>query len=477
VPRRSVHLHGYDAERFTAGMRAIEEQLEVPEGFPAEVLNAAEEAARSPRLPDADRTDIPFVTIDPPGARDLDQALHIERSNGGFRVHYAIADVAAFVEPGGAVDVEAHKRGQTLYAPDRRVPLHPAVLSEDAASLLPEQVRPALVWTIDLDSSGEGTKVDVMRALVRSRVQLDYPQVQKQIDAGAADEPLRLLEEVGRLRLAREAERGGVSLPLPDQEVVVDGGRWRLEYRALLPVEEWNAQISLLTGMGAAEIMLYGEIGVVRTLPEPSHEAVAHLRRTASALKLHWDAQVRYPDFVRSLDPTTPAGAAMLNACTSLLRGAGYVAFDGGVPEHIEHAALASEYAHVTAPLRRLVDRYAGEVAIALCEDRDVPDWVRAKLKSLPKEMEESDRLAHQFEGAVVSLVEAGALAGREGERFTGVVTEVEPDDHSSGSVMLEDPAVEASLTGGGALPLGTEVTVRLVEANPDTRTVRFELA
>jgi exoribonuclease R len=472
-----VHLQGHDAGRFTAGMRAIGEELAIPREFSAEVLDAAEQAAKSPELPDEDRTTIPFVTIDPEGARDLDQALQIERRNSGFRVHYAIADVAAFVDPGGPVDAEAHRRGQTLYAPDHRVPLHPPVLSEGAASLLPGQERPALVWTIDLDRYGEGTRVDVARARVRSRAQLSYVDAQRQIDDGSADESLMLLREVGLLRLRREAERGGVSLPLPEQEVIVEDGRWRLEYRALLPVEEWNAQISLLTGMGAAEIMLYGEVGLVRTLPEPSHEAVARLRRTASALRLRWDAEMLYPEFVRSIDPTTPAGAAMLNACTSLLRGAGYRAFDGGVPEHIEHAALASEYAHVTAPLRRLVDRYAGEVAVALCADTEMPDWVRGRLRQLPKEMEASDRLAHRFEVAVVSLVEAGALAGREGETFRGVVTEVEAGDHSRGSVMLEDPAVEAALTGSGALPLGTEVPVRLVEANVDTRAVRFELA
>jgi exoribonuclease R len=476
VPRRSVHLQGHDADRFTAGMRAIDEELDIPQEFPTEVLAAAEQVARTPTMPELDRTEIPLVTIDPEGARDLDQAVHIERRGSGFRVHYAIADVAAFVEPGGPIDAEAHRRGQTLYAPDRKVPLHPPALSEGAASLLPDEERPALVWTIDLDRYGEGTKVDVARARVRSRAQLSYVDAQRQIDDGSGDETLVLLKEVGLLRLRREAERGGVSLPLPEQEVIVDNSRWHLEYRALLPVEEWNAQISLLTGMGAAEIMLYGEVGLVRTLPEPSHEAVARLRRTASALRLRWDAEMLYPEFVRSIDPTTPAGAAMLNACTSLLRGAGYLAFEGGVPEHIEHAALASEYAHVTAPLRRLADRYAGEVAVALCADTDIPDWVRIKLKQLPKEMEESDRLAHRFETAVVSLVEAGALAGREGEAFRGVVTHVERENHRSGTVMLEDPAVEAPLTGPGDLPLGTEVTVRLVEAAVETRSVRFEL-
>jgi exoribonuclease R len=469
-----VHDHGGAA--FNAGMAAIEQEQDVPQKFPPDVLAAADEAAKSPRLPDLDRTSIPFVTIDPSGSMDLDQALHVERTRHGYRVHYAIADVAAFVEPGGAVDEEAHRRGQTLYAPDHRIPLHPPVLSEGAASLLPQELRPALLWTIDLDASGEGTKIDVVRAQVRSRVRLDYAGVQQAIDDGTADESLLLLKEVGLLRLRREQERGGVSLPLPEQEVDVAGSGWRLVYRELLPVEEWNAQMSLLTGMGAAEIMLYGEVGIVRTLPDPPDHAVDRLRRTAAALHLDWHPDVDYPDFVRSLDPNTPAGAAMLNTCTSLLRGAGYVAFDGGVPEHIEHAALASEYAHVTAPLRRLVDRYAGEVAVALCADSDVPDWVRARLRDLPKVMEQSDQRAHRYERAVFDLVEAGLLSGREGQVFTGAITDVDDKNPAAGTIVLQDPAVEAPVESrSGRLPLGEDVAARLVNADPKTRSVLFE--
>jgi exoribonuclease R len=301
--------------------------------------------------------------------------------------------------------------------------------------------------------------------------------VQQAIDGGSADEVFGLLKEVGLLRLERERERGGVSLPLPEQQVDVTGAGWSLVYRNVLPVEEWNAQISLLTGMGAAEIMLYGEVGVVRTLPDPPDFAVDRLRRTALALHLDWHPDVDYPDFVRSLDPNTPAGAAMLNACTTLLRGAGYVAFDGGVPEHIEHAALRSEYAHCTAPLRRLADRYAGEVAVALCADTDVPDWVRARLRDLPKEMEDSDRRGHQYERAVLDLVEAGLLSRRVGETFTGVVVDVDEKDKRAGVFVLQEPAVEGRLScATGVLPLGEEVRAKLTEADPATRTVHFEL-
>src|SRR6478736_7687392 len=175
------------------GIQRIEADLGVTAAFPPEVTAAAEAAAAAPRLPELDRTDLPFVTIDPEGSRDLDQALHIERSDGGYVVHYAIADVAAFVRPGDPVDVEANRRGETLYGADTKIPLHPPVLSEDAASLLPGQVRPALLWTIHVDDTGEGTEVEVERARVRSTAKLDYATVQQAIDDGTADETLRLL--------------------------------------------------------------------------------------------------------------------------------------------------------------------------------------------------------------------------------------------------------------------------------------------
>jgi exoribonuclease R len=458
VPRRRVRLADRDNAGFAEGIRTIEDELGIVEDFPSDVLAAAQEAAANPRLPELDRTDIAFVTVDPPGAKDLDQALYLERRGDGYRVWYAIADVAAFVEPGGPVDVEAHRRGQTLYAPDHRVPLHPPVLSEGAASLLPDQVRPALLWSIDLDARAEAVKVDVVRARVRSRAQLDYPGVQDAIETGTADPSLNLLKEVGELRQERERERGGISLPLP--------------------VEDWNAQISLLTGMEAAELMLYGEEGIVRTLPPATDSALARLRRTALALGLSWGEDVDYPDFVRTLEPNSPAGAAMLNACTTLFRGAGYVAFDGGVPEQVEHGALASEYAHVTAPLRRLCDRYAGEVAVSLCAGSDIPAWVRARLRDLPKQMGASDRLAHTFDRAVLDLVEAGVLSTRVGETFEGVVTDVDDREPTRGIVVLRDPAVEAKVSGpAGSLLLGHQVRVTLAQADLARRTVSFRLA
>ncbi len=468
------------AQEMRDGVAAIQAEMKLSPAFPDAVERAAEQAAAHPRLPELDRTDIELVTIDPESSRDLDQAMHIERDpdvSDGYVVHYAIADVAAFVTAGDPVDVEARRRGETLYGADSKIPLHPKVLSEGAASLLPDEVRPALLWTIKVDATGEGTDVDVVRALVRSRAKLSYVGVQADLDAGRATELVGLLKEVGELRLAREAARGGVSLPLPEQELVETDGHWELEFRQQLPVESWNAQISLLTGMAAASLMVYARVGILRTLPPADPRDVQRLHRTARALGIDWPAEQLYPDFIRSLDPSLPSHAAMVVACTRLLRGAAYVAFDGELPAQAQHSALASEYAHVTAPLRRLVDRFAGEVCVALCAGTDVPSWVLEAMPELPDTMRESGRRANQYENAVVDLCEAELLSSRVGERFTAVVVDVEEKDASKGDITIQDPAVEATVSGSGELPLGEQVTVELVQADPASRSVEFRLA
>lgn len=477
MPRRHIRVTGAPEAPLRAALTALRTELGVPESFPPPVEAEAERAAKAPVRPSYDATDIPFFTVDPPTSRDLDQAMHLSRHGSrGYRVHYAIADVAAFVVPGGAVDAEAHRRANTLYFPDEKVPLHPSVLSEGAASLLPGETRPVALWTIDLDADGRTVTVDVRRALVRSRARLDYAAVQKQIDAGTAEEPLALLKEIGQARERLEVERGGISLNVPEQEIVQRNHAYELSFRAPLPADGWNAQISLLTGFAAASMMVYARIGILRTLPPPPPEAVTRLHRTARALGIDWPAEQTYADFIRGLDPTKASHEAMAVASTTLLRGAGYAAFDGEIPAQAEHAALASEYAHVTAPLRRLVDRYGLEVCVALSAGKDVPDWVRAALPDLPETMQKSSRLANQYENAVVDLLEAATLQGRVGERFPGVVVSAEPDDPHKGDAVIREPAVEARVTGDKPLPVGEDLELTLAEVDVDARTVRFTL-
>lgn len=458
------------------GIAAIRAEQSVTPHFPAEVQRAAAAAAAAPRLPGLDRTDVPLVTVDPASARDLDQALHLARSGSGYVLSYAIADVAAYVAPGDPVDREAHRRGQSLYGADSTIPLHPTVLSEDAGSLLPGQVRPALLWTVTMGPDGQLTDVRVERALVRSRAKLSYDEVQAALDAGTAEESLQLLRDVGEKRIAIEIERGGMTLPMPEQEIVVEGREWSLAFRSQLPVELWNAQMSLLCGFGAAALMLDEGVGILRTLPPADPRDVKRLRRVAHALRLDWPRAETPADFIRGLDPSEPAQAAMAVASTRLLRGSGYAAFDGAPPDQTEHAGLASPYAHVTAPLRRLVDRFAGEICVALCAGEPVPEWVLAAMPDLPDEMRESTRRANAYENAVVDLVETGILRRRVGEEFAAAVIEVEENDPRRGVVVVEEPAVEAEVEAATELPLGEEVTVRLETADPATRTVEFRL-
>jgi exoribonuclease R len=355
-----------DQPELAAAFAGLRQSLGVTVDFAAEVLADAEAAVRAPRFPERDETAIPFVTIDPAESQDLDQALHLERRDSGFRVRYAIADVAAFVTPGGPLDLEAHARGETLYAPDTDALLYPPPISHDSASLLEGQTRPAVLWTLDLDAEGRTVEVNVARALVQSRRKLSYENVQESLDAGTADEPLELLREVGTLLQRLEAERGGVDLQIPEQEVERGLRGYELSFRTQLPVERWNAQISLLTGRAAAALMLDAKVGIVRTLPRADDGAVARLRRTAAALGVPWPQGMTYADFVRSLDPAETHHQAVLVESTILLRGSGYAAFEGAEPEHARHEGIAAPYAHATAPLRRLVDRYVSEVCLAV---------------------------------------------------------------------------------------------------------------
>lgn len=462
------------------GFRRIRAQLDVPLAFPEPVVSAAEEArSHGPRLPPGapptvrDARHIPFVAIDPPGARDLDQAFAAELLGDGHRVFYAIADVAAFVPPGGPVDEEARARGLTLYSPDLRTSLHPEAINEDAGSLLAGHERQALLWTIDLDGDGEIVDAHLERARVVNTEQLTYADAQRRIDEGSASPSLARLAAIGRRRLSLERTRGAVSLALPAQEVLRQpDGSYTLEYDESLLVEDWNAQISLLTGIAASRIMIDAGVGILRTLPEPDPETVETIRRTARALEIEWPDGVGYAERVRALRPDTASRAALLSQAARGLRGAGYVAFaDHDIPAAPQHSAIASTYAHVTAPLRRLCDRFANEIVVAHCAGTTPPTWAVEALEELPALMGAATQRDRNLERAIVDYVEAVVLAPHVGETFHAVVTDVNERDRAR--VQLRDPAVVARIPAEG-VTLGEEVLVRLDEALPDEGTIRF---
>lgn len=452
-------------------LTAIRAELGVAADFPTEVEAEARSAIASVTLPEKSLLDVPFFTIDPTGSLDLDQAMHLERTGAGYSVRYAIADVAAFVKPGGAIDLEVRRRGQTLYPPDGRIPLHPTVVSELAASLLPGEERGAYVWTFELDPDARLVSTDLVRARVRSRRRYSYEEVQRLVDGDAPPAELALLKEFGLGRIALERERGGASLGRPDQEVREVDGRYQLIRRRPLEAEGWNAQVSLLTGMAAAQLMLDGGIGILRTMPPPDAEAITWFRRRAKALGTPWETDVGYGAYLRTLDPAEPAQLAILHAAASLFRGAGYTAFDDESPEHPVQSAVAAPYAHATAPLRRLVDRFVLVVCEALASGREVPGWARTALPEIPAIMASSDGLAGRLDNAVMSAVEAAVLHDRVGESFAATVIDVK---NGGGVLQLDDVAVTAP--GEGRLVPGERVTATLVTADIDTGTVLFRV-
>ncbi|MCD4849203.1 RNB domain-containing ribonuclease [Arthrobacter sp. AK01] len=483
------------SDQLAAALAALRTELDLPGAYPAAAVAEARQAVETLKLPDRDMREIPFLTIDPATSTDLDQALFMDRSGDGYKVLYAIADVPAFVVPGGALDAETRQRGQTFYAPDGRIPLHPEVISENAGSLLAGQVCSAFVWEFELDAQADVVAVSMARAVVRSTSKLSYTGAQQQIDDGTAPPVLQLLKEVGLKRVELERLRGGASLNMPEQEIVqaTDGGGYRIAAAPSLPVEDWNAQISLMTGMAAAQLMLDGKVGILRTMPAPDDRSLLHFKRQTVALGKPWDGKTSYGEYLRTLDASDPKQLAILHSAGTLFRGAGYTPFDGEVPANVVQAAIGAPYAHTTAPLRRLIDRFVLVICEALSNNHPIPAWARDALPSLPDIMASSDQLAGRLERAALDTVEAALVANHVGQEFDAVVISGSKPSNGNangkgtgngngngngsgpyGVVQIAEPAVTARCDG--ELESGTNVRVRLVKADIASREIRFQL-
>lgn len=464
-----MHMSDEALDTLRSALVELRTELKVPPAFPKRVLKAADKAAAQAHPDHKDATHLPLFTIDPPTSMDLDQAMHLERrAGGGFRVYYAIADVAAFVKSGSPLDSEARDRVETFYFPDLKVPLYPPVLSEDKASLLPYEDRPALLWQHDLDAEGNVTASSVSRAMVCSRAKLSYQGVQQDLANGTAGESVALLREIGMLREALEIKRGGISLNLPDQEVTFEDGSFRLSYVKTLPVEGWNEQISLMTGMAAAQIMIDSGTGILRTQPKQTAQQLDRLHEIAKGLGIDWGTGVTFAALVRTLDPVEPKHMAFLTEAATAMPKAEYTIFrDHQTPQDTTHATIGAPYTNCTAPLRRLLDRYTGDLCVAACADAPPPKWVLDALHCLPCDLARGK--AGIADRQTVDLAEAVVLKHRVGEVFDATV--VDTDGPHKGKVYLADPAVLAKVesTNGEELRLGAKVRATLKRADPSS--------
>lgn len=456
---RALHddLHALDA-----GLAEVRRQFQVPSDFPSDVLAAADAAARRAPTEHRDLTGWPFVTLDPASSTDLDQAFHLERAGNDLLLHYAIADVAWFVHDGDALDREAWERGTTLYLPDGKAALYPPVLAQGAASLLPDGPRPAVVFHVRLDPHGEARLDGATRAVIRSRAKLAYDTVT------ATDLPDGF-DEFARRVAAAEVARGATKIDPPEQQVEPHDGGYALVFRPRLPSEDANAAMSLACNLAVADAMYVAGTGLFRVMAPPDERAVKRLRHTAHAFRLTWPAEQSLDEFARTLDANDPAHAAFMLAVRRAGGGADYAVYEAG--KRPWHAAMAATYAHATAPLRRLADRYAVEAARAVANGEPVPEHVAARLAALPEVMDRAERRAGTIERAIVDLAEAVMLRDKVGTIFAA---EVIDDDEEASRIQLCDAAVVARLKARGVHP-GDEVRVRLVTADPERRLVQFE--
>ncbi|HEX3676359.1 MAG TPA: RNB domain-containing ribonuclease [Sphingomicrobium sp.] len=444
------------------GLADIRAQFQVPPEFLPAVLTEADVAAARPVSGHSDWTDRDFVTLDPRSSTDLDQAFAIEEAAMDLVLHYAIADVAWFVGSGDALDREAWARGETIYMPDGKASLYPLGLSEGAASLLPNVDRPSVVFTLRIDPTGKSSLDGAVRAMVRSRAKLAYETVTP------ADLPSGFADLFERIERAEDA-RGAARVDAPEQELVIDGdGHFALDFRPQLLSERQNAALSLAANLAIADVMLAHRTGLFRVMAEPDERSAWRLRHTAKALGLVWPKHETLKDFEGSLNASDPRHAAFMTAVRRSGPGASYAPYqEGFVPWH---SAMAATYAHATAPLRRLADRYVIETTLQIVAGQAVSGEASA-FQSLPAVMAKAEGKAAQVDRAVLDLAEAVILLGREGSRFEAVVTDV---DERGTRIQVSDPAVVARVDGKGAVP-GDTIEVELTSVDVLHRQVRFQ--
>lgn len=444
------------------GLADIREQFQLPDAFPPDVLAAADAAIARPLSDHVDRTSVPFVTLDPTSSRDLDQAFAIEQDGGDLILHYAIADVGWFARDGDPLDVEAWKRGTTIYLPAAKVPLYPKRMSEGAASLLPDDDRPAIVFTVRIDGAGEPTLDGAERAIVRSRAKLGYATVKPE------DLPPEL-PELSRRIAAAERARGASRIDPPQQLVeALPGGRFSLGFRPMLPMEQDNAALSLAANLAIAKTLVEHHTGLFRTMPEPGKRALKRLKHTAKALGVEWPQGMDLPTLERKLDPNNKTDAAFMLAARRAGERASYAPFEEGVTPW--HSAVAATYVHATAPLRRLADRYVCLATLAVANGKPVDETVSKAFPELPKVMDRADSKAGQVESAVVELAESVVLSGHVGEDFEAHVIEI---DQRGAKIQLCDEPVVTRLPADG-LSDGDVLELKLTEADPTRRLMRF---
>jgi ribonuclease R len=483
----------------------------IPDIFPEAVLREAGEAGKPDLKAREDLRHIPFVTIDPADARDRDDAVFAEpdpdpRNKGGWVALVAIADVAAYVRPGSALDKEAKSRGNSVYFPDRVVPMLPERISNDLCSLRPEEPRPCLAVRMIFDKDGRKRSHRFLRGIMRSAAALRYEQAQGAIDGKPDDVTGPLLDPVLRplwgayaaLSRARN-DRAPLDLDLPERKILLDeAGRVRgVATPPRLDAHRLIEEFMIAANVAAAEELEAKRTPLIyRVHDQPSKEKLSSLSEFLSTLGLKFPktGQIRPAQFNRILAETRASPAAELVG-EMILRSQAQAEYSAG---NFGHFGLnLRRYAHFTSPIRRYADLIVHRALIrALGLGNDgLTDGEIPMLETIAEAISGTERRAMAAERETADRLIAAYLADRIGARFaarvsglvrTGLFVRLNetgadgfvPASSIGHEYFYHDEARQALIgeETGLAFQLGDPVEVRLVEAIPTAGALRFEL-
>ena len=480
----------------------------IPNQFPDKVIAQSEALKPFSRANRGDLRDVPLVTIDPRDARDHDDAVwaEMDQETGGCTIIVAIADVAAYVRPGTALDREARIRGNSVYFPDRVVPMLPERISNDLCSLRERQERPALACIMGFDKSGRKTTHRFERVIMRSAAKLAYEEAQAAIDGKPNDQTSTLLEPVLKplwqayaiLKKGRDA-RGPLELDLPERKLILDahGLIERVVSPDRLDAHKLVEEFMIQANVAAAEELENRKVPLLfRIHEQPSEEklrALAEFLRTVE-LSIALGQVVRPQHFNRLLEQVQGKDYQHL-VNEMVLRTQAQAIYS---PQNKGHFGLSlRRYAHFTSPIRRYADlivHRALVTALGFGEDGLSTDDI-AKLNDTAEMISDAERRAMAAERETVDRLIATHLAKQTGAVFRGRIggvvgaglfvklDESGADGFVPVSTLGRDYFVydkaRHALVGertGDTYQLGDRLELRLVEATPVSGGMRFEV-
>ncbi len=483
----------------------------IPDVFPPAVVAEADAAKEVELGRREDLRQIPLVTIDPSDARDHDDAVWAEpdpnaNNRGGWVVIVAIADVAHYVTPKSALDKEARKRGNSVYFPDRVVPMLPEGISNDLCSLKEDVPRPCLAVRMIFDKDGRKLSHRFFRGLMRSAASLSYEQAQAAIDGRTDEMTGPLLDTVLRplwgayasLQLAR-TERGPLELDLPERKILLDDNG---QVRAVVTPPRLDAhrlieEFMIAANVAAAETLEAKRSPLIyRVHDAPSKEKLANLGEFLATIgmKLPKAGTLKPAQFNRILADTRATPTADLVG-EVVLRSQSQAEYS---PNNFGHFGLnLRRYAHFTSPIRRYADLIVHRALIRALDfgAGGLPDMEMGELEEIARAISDTERRAMAAERDTVDRLIAAYLADRIGATFPARVSglvrtglfvrlmETGADGFVPASGIGHEyfyhDEIRQALVGedtGLAFQLGDPVEVRLVEAIPTAGALRFDM-